>query len=172
MLGKNTAVSIGQNAGLWDALCAKCVAVGKYLKVKKEGGEKQTLMAEKKWIKDPTALLLHAIIVLVLASAISYVFGLFVPTYFTGIWGQVVFSALIVIAIIAMLPYAKVDNLSIVPFFVFLSLLAVLGTVITQFLPASKFFILSISYTVTLSGLMFTVFYIMLAETVKGMAKK
>ena len=71
---------------------------------------------------------------------------------------------MVIVALVGLKKYAKIDDLSFYDIVVLLAAITLVGSILTAFFAFAAPFILTISNTVTVSGLLFTFLYIAIAE--------
>ena len=123
----------------------------------------------------PAGLLVEAALIAIIAGVVSFALVGVLGPISANVFGSIVVSIVLLVAVLLMANTAKVDNLNIFNFVVFLFAIAIVGTLVTLAYPPLSQYILSVSGNFTVTGLMWTIFYIMAAEVVlikSGIAKK
>jgi len=112
-------------------------------------------------------LLTKVVIVAFVGGIVSYLVTMFLgPIIATGI-GQIFGSIVLLVLLVALAKKAKIDNMNWFHAFVLLFAVGVVGSILAMFVPFISAYVLSVS-NFTLTGLMWTVFYVMVAEIIAG----
>ena len=93
------------------------------------------------------------------------VLGPVLAAFATTLMGQVVVTILVAVGILLIAKYTKLDDQSFVEWIVLLLMIAAIGTLISSFAVGAGAFVLNVS-NFTISGLAFTVLYVLLAELI------
>jgi len=122
----------------------------------------------KKDIKvDLATLSKKAIIVAFLGGIISYIVTTTIGSMIaTGI-GQIIGSIILLVLLIALAKKATFDDLNLFHMLILLFAVGIVGSILSLSVPFISAYVLSVS-NFTLTGLMWTVFYVMVAEIIAG----
>ena len=80
--------------------------------------------------------------------------------------GQLIISFALLVALVFLAKHAKIDNVSVFELVLLFAAITAFGSLIGMFVPQVSSFILTIGDNLTVSGLLFTFFYIAVAEVV------
>lgn len=116
--------------------------------------------------KDLKSTFVHAVPVAFLAGIAAWFLGGTLQGFASQTVGQIVLSLVVIVALVGLKKFAKIDDLSFYDIVILLAAITLVGTILTAFVPAASPFILTISNTITVSGLLFTFLYIGIAEAI------
>ena len=108
-----------------------------------------------------------ALIVAIIGGIVAYLVTTFLgPVIATG-FGQIFGSIILLVLLLVLAKKAKIDDLNWFHAFVLIFAVGVFGSLLSFFVPYISAYVLSVT-NFTLTGLMWTVLYVMVAEIVAG----